>query len=179
MKALTFDLPIPVVGATNLYTWLLTNGVSFHVTADPALPSMAGDPFGEPVRLNPGIFGDWTVSWVAEEETGMGMNSMIGLIVHEGVHTVNRVWHDCVDPRGNSKDTTENKGAWEGQYWFHRWCADRGEKYLTPRERRFERRIAAGLYPTWHCGEYLGISVEVSALDALPALPVLERFRPS
>lgn len=89
MKALTFDKPIPVLNAANIYAWLKGHGVAINVID-------AGDSNAATRTLN--IYGavlGGSEKRVWSDDRGNGMVALIGLLVHEATHAITGKGHDC------------------------------------------------------------------------------------
>lgn len=98
MKALTFDKPIPLIGNANLYAWMKGLGYSIHVFDGDAYSHSSG----KEIYLRRNILGTskgfpddgwWVRSW--DNGRGLGMISLIGLLVHESAHLAFKKGHPC------------------------------------------------------------------------------------
>lgn len=89
MKALTFDSAIPLIGSNNLYSWLRDHRIEINVFSAAGYSSAYPN---EPIHIQGGVFGWWLESWT--NENGLGMNSLIGLLVHETCHSIGFPGHN-------------------------------------------------------------------------------------
>lgn len=141
MKLLTFDAPMPLIGATNLYDWLRKLRLTFHVVGDAVTGgyNMAG---GTDVYLLAGGMNDPTNRVWFDPLSAGGLSGLIGLLVHEARHTVpgGNYPHNC----SNWDSTISFGGAWSLQYYFFLWCAQHAGAYLTD-----SQKTAAAGYADW------------------------------
>lgn len=120
LRELTFDSPVPVVGAANIYDWLRRNNNAIHVFSTGEISHA-----GQPMKIRRSVVeGWWLRRW---DDNGIGMVVLAALLVHEATHYVNRIPHDC----GNDDSSLEYGGAWAGQFWFMRWLGEHSGGHLT------------------------------------------------
>lgn len=124
MRAMTFDSPMPLLGATNLYAWLVRRGFRILLIDDPSMVStgvpgwrLVGGSYTPPtIRLNlralitraPIHSGErWDEAEARLASLGMYVERIAGFIAH--------LMHEAGHARGNYPHTCNNGSPWTGR----------------------------------------------------------------
>lgn len=89
MKFMTFRSPIPVIGESNLFKWFTKNRLGVRVFSSGEF-SNAGNPIN--IRIDT-TTGPWLRFWT--NDVGLGLSTLVALLVHEAAHTILDKGHDC------------------------------------------------------------------------------------
>jgi hypothetical protein len=127
ISALTFSEPLPWTDLS-LYEWL-RNAIRGIVLTNTEL-SYCCDPQGR-IVLKADLFSQpFLASW-HDAQQGVGLEGLVGLIVHEARHA-EVGGHTC----GNDDLTLEELGAWGVQYWLFIWMAEKTPPTMLTAEQR-------------------------------------------
>lgn len=141
MKLLTFDAPMPLIGATNMYDWLRSLGLTFHVITSAAVGGYNNAEGRDVYLLAEGLGGQDNRVWL-NSSTQFGLMHFPALLLHEARHTVpgGGYPHNC-----SSWDSSLSfGGAWALQYYYYLWLANHSGPYMTQMQ-----RIAAADTANW------------------------------
>lgn len=129
MGAMTFDAPLPWT-EFSLYDWL--RQAITGIVLKPVQNSYCCDGQGR-IVLKSSLMGQPSHAAWHNPQTGIGLESLVGLIVHEARHA-EIGGHTC---DGTDDATLEELGAWGTQYWLYIWLADHTPAgFLTQAERQ-------------------------------------------
>jgi len=139
-RLINFDRPMPLIGATNLYSWLRSLNLTYHF--EHRERSSAGG-YGMWIRSE-NLAQPWNRSWL-DPRQGIGISNFIALILHEARHTTpgGDKPHDCAlrrdtpnaDGTGPHDSTIRYGGAWALQYWYYVWLGRHSGPYLSYRQK--------------------------------------------
>lgn len=137
MSDLTFDTPMPIIGTTRPWDWLVGRGLQVILTRGEEYNSAGGNEVW--LRSEDGVPAYPQQPLVmADPRTGAGAMHLMGLLMHEARHI-------GADGRPHNWEFGMDsglhyRGAWAVQHYFFRWLAEHAPNgWLTP----YERVVAA------------------------------------
>ena len=151
MRYIHFDAPMPLIGTTNLYSWLKRLRLRYTVTSREH--NSAGDEF---ILFRWQAFSESSMRYWVNSRSGVGLRDLIALVLHEARHTDpgGDKRHNCTvgaSGSGPHDSSLGYGGAWGLQYWYYVWLAEHSGRYLNSRQKHDALAAANGIRSRFIC----------------------------